>query len=54
MISVSDTSSSVDDELLGLGGRGFRFALVNLNFLVVMGLFDVVLLVTHIPQSHIV
>jgi len=51
MISVSDTSSSVDDEFAGLDGRDFRLALVNLNFLVVMmGLLDVVFMVILIPR----
>ena len=51
MISVSDTSSSVDDEFAGLDRRDFRLALVNLNFLVVMGLelLDVILTVILIP-----
>lgn len=52
MFSVSDTSSSVDDELAGLDGKDFGLALVNLNFLVVMGLglLDVLLLVILIPR----
>ena len=35
MISVSDTSSYVDDEFAGFAGRDFRLALVNLNFLII-------------------